>query len=167
MQYPYQNSHSLTQVGGVLGALVSGGVLALKEVATATLEAATKQEGQEGKLVGGGSAWELMSAVLQVVAHNSNNAQMSRQWRDTGLELDAYTPLVRTSFCLFLRTIVCSLLYLFTHSFLLAFIHSLIQSVLYPTFCSVHFLFRCFNQSVSSAIVHSLAHLQLPVVLTA
>ncbi|KAL3135011.1 hypothetical protein ABBQ32_007959 [Trebouxia sp. C0010 RCD-2024] len=80
-------------VGGVLGALVSAGVLPLKEVATATLEAAVEEEGEDGQLVDGGSAWKLMGAVLQAVAHNSNQAQMSKQWKDTGLQLDAFFPL--------------------------------------------------------------------------
>ncbi|KAL3146721.1 hypothetical protein ABBQ38_014708 [Trebouxia sp. C0009 RCD-2024] len=79
-------------VGGVLGALVSAGVLPLKEVATATLEAAVEEEGEDGQLVDGGSAWKLVGAVLQAVAQNSNQAQMSKQWKDTGLHLDAFFP---------------------------------------------------------------------------
>ena len=84
----------MKQVGGVLGALVSGGVLPLKEVATATLEAAVEEEGEDGQLVDGGSAWKLMGAVLQAVAQNSGQAQMSKQWKDTGLQLDAFFPSV-------------------------------------------------------------------------
>ncbi|KAL3146716.1 hypothetical protein ABBQ38_014703 [Trebouxia sp. C0009 RCD-2024] len=79
-------------VGGVLGALVSAGVLPLKEVATATLEAAVEEEGEDGQLVDGGSAWKLVGAVLQAVAQNSNQAQMSKQWKETGLHLDAFFP---------------------------------------------------------------------------
>lgn len=115
-------------------------MLALTEVATATLEAATKPEGQERKLVGGGSARKLMDAVLQVVAQNSNQAQMSRQWQDTGLDLDAFTPLVRRSICSFLRFYF---LYLLTqslthsHIYCRLFIHSLIQSITQPC-VSVH-----------------------------
>ena len=77
-----------------MGALVSGGVLPLKEVATATLEAAVEEEGEDGQLVDGGSAWKLMGAVLQAVAQNSGQAQMSKQWKDTGLQLDAFFPSV-------------------------------------------------------------------------
>ncbi len=79
----------------MLGALVSAGALPLKQVATATLEAAAaEEEGEEGQLVAGGSAWKLMGAVLQAVAQNSSQAQMSKQWQDTGLELDAFFPAV-------------------------------------------------------------------------
>ena len=85
----------VVQVGGVLGALVSSGVLPLKEVATATLEAAVEEEGEDGQLVDGGSAWKLIGAVLQVVAQNSSQAQVAKQWKDTGLELDAFFPSVR------------------------------------------------------------------------
>lgn len=81
----------------MLGALVGAGVLPLKEVVTATLEAAVEEEGEDGQLVDGGSAWKLVGAVLQAVAQNSNQAQMSKQWRDTGVELDAFFPSVRDS----------------------------------------------------------------------
>ncbi len=84
-----------TQVGGVLGALVSAGVLHLKEVATATLKAAVEGEGEDGQLVDCGSAWKLVGAVLQAVSQNSNQAQMSKQWKDTGVQLDAFFPSVR------------------------------------------------------------------------
>ena len=79
----------------MLGALVSAGLLPLKQVATATLEAAAgEEEGEEGQLVGGGSAWKLMGAVLRAVAQNSSQAHMSKQWQDTGLDLDAFFPAV-------------------------------------------------------------------------
>ncbi|KAL3162679.1 hypothetical protein ABBQ38_008724 [Trebouxia sp. C0009 RCD-2024] len=79
-------------VGGVLGGLVSAGVLSLKEVAAATLQAASREEGQNGQLVDGGSAWKLMGAVLQAVAQSSGQHQMSKQWKHTGLQLDAFFP---------------------------------------------------------------------------
>ena len=78
----------------MLGALVSAQLLPLKEVATATLLAAVEEEGEDGQLVDGGCAWKLMGAVLQTVAHSSDQAQMSRQWKDTGLQLDAFFPSV-------------------------------------------------------------------------
>ena len=84
----------MTQIGGVLGALVSAGVLPLKEVAIATLQAAVEQEGEDGQLVDGGCAWKLMGAVLQAVAHSSSPAQMSKQWKVSGLQLDAFFPSV-------------------------------------------------------------------------
>ena len=90
LHYPH-----LAQVGGVLGALVSAGVLPLKEVATAILEAAVEKEGEDGQLVDGGSAWKLMGAVLQAVAQHNSQAQMSKQWRTTGIQLDAFFPSVR------------------------------------------------------------------------
>ena len=112
------------QVGGVLGALVGAGVLPLKEVATATLEAAVEEEGEDGQLVDGGCAWKLMGAVLQGVAQNSNQAQMSKQWKDTGLQLDAFFPSVRplahlhncASFCE-RNTFMLLFVRLFIHSF--------------------------------------------------
>ena len=70
---------------------------ALKEVATATLTAAVEEEGEDGKLVDGGSAWKLMGALLQAVAHSSSQAHMSKQWKDTGLHLDAFFALVSDS----------------------------------------------------------------------
>ena len=79
----------------MLGALVSAGVLPLKEVATATLQAAVEEEGEDGQLVDGGSAWKLIGAVLQVVAQASSQAHMAKQWKDTGVELDAFFPSVR------------------------------------------------------------------------
>ncbi|KAL3162678.1 hypothetical protein ABBQ38_008723 [Trebouxia sp. C0009 RCD-2024] len=79
-------------VGGVFGGLVSAGVLSLKEVANATLTAASRQNGEDRHLVDGGSAWKLMGAVLQAVAHNSGQSEMSKQWKHTGLQLDAFFP---------------------------------------------------------------------------
>ena len=73
---------------------MSAGLLPLKQVATATLEAAVEEEGEDGQLVDSGSAWKLMGAVLQAVAQNSSQAQMSKQWQDTGLQLDAFFPAV-------------------------------------------------------------------------
>lgn len=102
-----------------MGALVSGGVLPLKDVATATLEAAVEEEGEDGQLVDGGSAWKLMGAVLQTVAQTSNQAQMSKQWKDTGLQLDAFFPSVSCNTGLYLafaHVFVCSLTYPYTHS---------------------------------------------------
>ena len=87
-------SYVMTQVGGVLGTLVSVRLLPLKEVATATLQAAVEEEGQDGQLVDGGCAWKLMGAVLQAVALNNGQTQMSKQWKDTGLQLDAFFPAV-------------------------------------------------------------------------
>ena len=84
----------MLQVGGVLGALVSGGMLPLKEVATATLQAAVEDEGEDGQLVSGGSAWKLMGAVLQAVAHTNGQHQMSEQWKCTGMQLNAFFPSV-------------------------------------------------------------------------
>ena len=77
----------------MLGALVSAGMLPLKEVATATLQAAV-EEGQDGQLVDGGCAWKLMGAVLQAVAHNNGQGQMRKQWKDTGLQLNSFFPAV-------------------------------------------------------------------------
>ncbi|KAL3137874.1 hypothetical protein ABBQ38_005127 [Trebouxia sp. C0009 RCD-2024] len=79
-------------IGGALGALVNAGVLSLKEVAIATLQAAPRKKGEDGQLVSSGAAWKLMGAMLQVVAQNSSQAQISRQWQATGLELDAFIP---------------------------------------------------------------------------
>ena len=95
------SDHSLllSQVGGVLGALVSAGVLPLKEVATATLEAAVEEEGQDGQLVDGRSAWKLMGGVLQAVAQHSNQGHMRHVWKDTGLQLDPFFPSVRATAC--------------------------------------------------------------------
>ena len=87
----------MTQVGGVLGALVTAGLMPLKEVATATLTAAVEEEGEDGQLVNGGYAWKLMGAVLQAVAHSSGQAHMSKQWKDTGLHLDAFFASVSDS----------------------------------------------------------------------
>lgn len=62
---PNCNCHLLPQVGGVLGALVSAGVLSLKEVATTILRAASKELGDDGKVVGSGSAWKLMGLCCE------------------------------------------------------------------------------------------------------
>lgn len=136
-------------------------MLALTEVATATLEAAIKPEGQERKLVGGGSARKLMDAVLQVVAQNSNQAQMSRQWQDTGLDLDAFTPLVRRSICSFLRfyflyLLTQSLTHSLTH--ILPFVHPFAHSVNYSALCfSPSSCFVVFIQLVILSVVNSYA----------
>ena len=84
----------LVQVGDVLGALVGVGVLPLKEVATATLEAAVEEEGEDGQLVDGGSAWKLIGAVLQALAERTSQEEMAHQWQATGLELSAFFPSV-------------------------------------------------------------------------
>ncbi len=88
-------------MGGVLGALVGAGVLPLKEVATATLKAAVEEEGEDGQLVDGGSAWKLIGAVLQATAQRTTQAHMARQWKDTGLEFSAFFPSVSIFFCMF------------------------------------------------------------------
>lgn len=82
------------QVGDVLGALVGVGVLPLKEVATATLEAAVEEEGEDGQLVDGGSAWKLIGAVLQALAERTSQKEMAQQWQATGLDLTAFFPAV-------------------------------------------------------------------------
>ena len=78
----------------MLGALVAAEVLPLKEVATATLKAAVEEEGEDGQLVDGGSAWKLIGSVLQTVAEHTDQTQMARQWKDTGLDLTAFFPSV-------------------------------------------------------------------------
>lgn len=82
------------QVGGVLGALVAAEVLSLKEVATATLKAAVEEEGEDGQLVDGGSAWKLIGSVLQTVAEHTDQTQMAKQWKATGLDFTAFFPSV-------------------------------------------------------------------------
>lgn len=78
----------------MLGALVGVGVLPLKEVATATLEAAVEEEGEDGQLVDGGSAWKLIGAVLQALAERTSQKEMAHQWQATGLDLTAFFPAV-------------------------------------------------------------------------
>lgn len=96
-------------------------VLTLKEVATATLQAASSRNGEDGQLVSSGAALKLMGAVVQVVAQNSSEAQLRRQWKDTGLDLYAFLPSVSNSM-------------LFLPSFICYFVHSLVC-------CSAFFLF--------------------------
>ncbi len=81
-------------MGGVLGSLVGVGVLPLKEVATATLKAAVEEEGEDGQLVDGGSAWKLIGAALQALADRTSQKEMTHQWKATGLELSAFFPSV-------------------------------------------------------------------------
>ena len=139
----------------MLGALVCAGVLSLKQVATAILKAASKELGHDGKLAGSGSAWKLISAVLQAVAQNSNQHQMSQQWKQTGLQLDAFLPSVSESIAHF-----------FTHLFVASHSltsHSLIHAclILYSSFFFHQFLSRelylcfCFIASVSQSISQS------------
>ena len=65
-------------MGGVLGALVAEGVLPLKDVGTATIKAAVEEEGEDG----------------QLVAQRTSQAQMARQWKETGLEFKDFFPQV-------------------------------------------------------------------------
>lgn len=78
----------------MLGSLVGVGVLPLKEVATATLKAAVEEEGEDGQLVDGGSAWKLIGAVLQALAERTSQKEMAHQWTGTGLDLTAFFPSV-------------------------------------------------------------------------
>ena len=112
-----------------MGALVCADVLSLKEVATAILTAASKEVGHDGKLVGSGSAWKLIGAVLQAVAQNSDQYQMSQQWQQTGLQLDAFLPSVSESIVHFFTR-----LFVASHSLTS---HSLVHArlILYSSFC--------------------------------
>ena len=85
---------TIVQVGGVLGALVAEGVLPLKDAGTATIKAAVEEEGEDGQLVDGGSAWKLIGAVLKAVAQRTSQAQMARQWKETGLDFKEFFPQV-------------------------------------------------------------------------